>query len=77
MSILDEPFNSKFATMLLCKFFGAEIIGRDEWFRSLTDCHGASKARGKAHSRGLCEFMFSCAGMDLVVFYNEVNMYLN
>lgn len=76
MSILNKPFDSKFAAMLFGKFFGTEIVGRTEWLRSLTDCHGANKARGETRSRGLCEFMFPCPGMDLVVFYNEVNMHL-
>lgn len=76
MPVFNKPFDGEFAAVLLRLFFVAEIVGGVEWLGALTDCHGANETRREACSRGFCEYMFSCAGMDLVVFYNEVNMCL-
>lgn len=73
MPILNKPFNGKFAAMLLRKFLVAETVRRAEWLGALSDSHGANETRWEARSGGLCEFMFSCAEMDLVVFYDDVS----
>lgn len=74
MPILNKPFNGKFGANLFCKFLVAEPVCGAEWLRALTDCHGANETRRESRSRGFREFMFSCAGVGLVVFYDKVNI---